>query len=224
MLLAMLGDPIWQVLTLILTLAVPLLIVAVRTRDVRASTHRMRRDALSILQVGLALFLLMSAVELALHRPLALPQRTSRSASQHVPSLMPPPAPMLTPTSMPPPTPTPLLTHSITHVLVTFCEAINARDYQTAWNQYARSLQQRHPEAETVAVWRTFTRCTIPDQSADPDAFSILTLTFAPGSHDRFGRTGDVDYRFTMGVEDHAWKITGICDILSEGCFAVSWG
>jgi hypothetical protein len=35
---------------------------------------------------------------------------------------------------------------------------------------------------------------------------------------------GDVDYRFTMGVEDKVWKITGVCDILSEGCFAVNWG
>ena len=47
---------------------------------------------------------------------------------------------------------------------------------------------------------------------------------FAHGDTDRFGRSGDVDYRFTMGVEDKAWKITGVCDILSEGCFAVSWG
>ena len=49
-------------------------------------------------------------------------------------------------------------------------------------------------------------------------------LTFASGSTDRFGRSGDVSYRLTMGVEDQAWKITGACDILSEGCFAFSWG
>ena len=59
---------------------------------------------------------------------------------------------------------------------------------------------------------------------SDPSALTILTLTFATGYTDRFGRSGDVDSRLTMGVEDTAWKITGICDILSEGCFAVSWG
>ncbi len=218
-----LGDPIWQVLTLIITLAVPLLIVAVRTRDVRASEHQMRRDTLTILRVGLALFLLMSAVELALHLPEAGPQRTSSPAPPPVPPPSPPPSPTVTPTSMPTPTPTPRLARSITQVLVTFCDAINTRDYQMAWNQYARSLQKTHPEPETLAAWRKYTRCTIPDQSADPEALSILTLTFAPGYTDRFGRS-DVDYRFTMGIADHAWKITGVCDILSEGCFAVSWG
>src|SRR5205807_10385908 len=71
---------------------------------------------------------------------------------------------------------------------------------------------------------RRYTRCTIPDQSGDPSALTILTLTFATGYTDRFGRSGDVDYRLTMGVQNNAWKITGVCDILSEGCFAVSWG
>ena len=77
---------------------------------------------------------------------------------------------------------------------------------------------------ETFAAWGKFTRCSIPDQSGDPSAFTVLTLTFARGYTDRFGRTGDVDYRFTMGEENQAWKITGVCDILSEGCYAVSWG
>ncbi len=105
-----------------------------------------------------------------------------------------------------------------------FCDAITTQNYQTAWNLYASSLQHTHPQLETFAAWRKFTRCTIPDQSGDPSALTILTLTFASGYTDRFGRSGDVDYRFTLGVEDQAWKITGICDIMSEGCFAVSWG
>ena len=105
-----------------------------------------------------------------------------------------------------------------------FCDAITTRDYQMAWNQYARSLQHMHPQLETFAAWRTLTHCTIPDQNGDPSALTILTLTFATGNTDRFGRGGDVDYRFTMEVKDQAWKITGVCDIMSEGCFAVSWG
>src|SRR6266571_2054311 len=219
-----LGDPTWQVLALVITLAVPVLIVVVRTRDMHASEQQKRRDTLIMLWVWLATFLLMSGVLVALHLPDAAPQGTSSTAPSPVPTMVLPPSPTSTPTSIPTPTPTPRLAHSITQVLTTFCDAITTRDYQTAWNLYARALQHTHPQPETFAAWRTLTNCTMPDQSGDPSALTILTLTFATGYTDRFGRSGDVDYRFTMGVKDHAWKITGVCDILSEGCFAVSWG
>lgn len=219
-----LGDPIWQVLALVITLAAPVLKVAVRTHDVHATAQRKRRDTLTILRMWLATLLLMSGVAVALHLPDAAPQRTSSTAPSTVPTMAPPSSPTSTPTSIPTPTPTPRLARSITQVLTTFCDAIITQDYQTAWNQYAHSLQQTHPEPETFAAWRKFTRCTIPDQSGDPSALTVLTLTLAHGYTDRFGRSGDVDYRLTMCVEDKAWKITGVCDILSEGCFAVSWG
>ncbi|OLB42673.1 MAG: hypothetical protein AUG45_12475 [Ktedonobacter sp. 13_1_20CM_3_54_15] len=215
-----LSDPVWQVLALVITLAAPVLIVAVRTRDVHASEQQKRRDTLTVLRVWLATLLLMSGVAVALHLPDAAPLRTSSTA----PSPVPTPSPTPSPTSIPTPTPTPRLARSITQVLMTFCDAITSQDYQTAWNQYANSLQHTHPQPETFAAWRKFTRCIIPDQSGDPSALSVLTLTFANGYTDRFRRSGDVDYRLTMGVEDQAWKITGVCDILSEGCFAVSWG
>jgi hypothetical protein len=219
-----LDDPIWQVLALVITLATPVLIVAVRTRDVHASEQQKRQDTLTILWGWLATFLLMSGVAVALHLPDAAPQRTGSTAPSPVPTLSATPSPTSTPTSLPTPTPTPRLDRSITQVLTTFCDAITAQDYQTAWNQYASSLQHTHPQPETFAAWRKFTRCSIPDQSGDPSALTVLTLTFAHGYSDRFGRSGDVDYRFTMGVQDKTWKITGICDILAEGCFAVSWG
>jgi len=224
LLLNTLGDPIWQVLALVITLAAPVLIVVVRTRDMHASEQQKRRETLIMLWVWLATFLLMSGVQVALHLPDTAPQGTSSTAPSPVPTIALPPSPTSTPTSIPTPTPTPRLAHSITQVLTMFCDAITTRDYQTAWNLYARSLQHTYPQLETFAAWRKFTRCTIPDQSGDPSALTILTLTFASGYTDRFGRSGDVDYRFTMGVQDHAWKITGICDIMSEGCFAVSWG
>jgi hypothetical protein len=219
-----LGDPTWQVLALVITLAAPVLIVVVRTRDMHASEQQKRRETLTMLWVWLATFLLMSGVLFALHLPDAVPQRTSSTAPSPVPTMTPPPSPTSTPTSIPTPTSTPRLAHSITQVLTMFCDAITTRDYQTAWNLYARALQHTHPQPQTFAVWRTLTHCTIPDQSGDPSALTILTLTFATGYTDRFGRGGDVDYRFRMGVEDQAWKITGVCDIMSEGCFAVSWG
>src|SRR6266700_2857710 len=199
-----LGDPIWQVLALVITLAAPVLIVAVRTRDVHAPAHEMRRDTLTILRVWLATFLLMSGVAVALHLPDAAPQRMSSTAPSPVPTSSPTPSPTSTPTSIPTPTPTPRLAHSITQVLTTFCDAITTQDYQTAWNQYARSLQHTHPQAETFAAWRKFTRCSIPDQSGDPSALTILTLTFATGYTDRFGRGGDVDYGGRgQGLEDY---------------------
>ena len=64
-----LGDPIWQVLALVITLAAPVLIVAVRTRNVHASAQKKRRDTLIILRVWLATLLLMSGVAVALHLP-----------------------------------------------------------------------------------------------------------------------------------------------------------
>jgi len=69
-----------------------------------------------------------------------------------------------------------------------------------------------------------YIRCAIPEQGADPSALTILTLTLADGYTDRIGRTGDIDYRFTMCVEQHAWKITKVCEIIAKGCFDVSWG
>src|SRR6266702_6972636 len=150
-----LGDPIWQVLALVITLAAPVLIVAVRTRDVHATVQK-RRDTLTILRVWLATFLLMSGVALALHLPDAAQPRTSSTAPSPVPTMAPPPSPTSTPTSILTPTPTPRLAHSITQVLTTFCDAITTQNYQTAWNQYARSLQQTHPESETFAAWRKF--------------------------------------------------------------------
>src|SRR6266699_5071948 len=121
-----LGDPIWQVLALVITLAASVLIVVVRTRDVHATAQQKRRDTLTMLWVWLATFLLMSGVVVALHLPDAAPQRMSSTAPSPVPTSSPTPSPTSTPTSIP--TPTPRLAHSITQVLTTFCDAITTQD------------------------------------------------------------------------------------------------
>jgi hypothetical protein len=131
LLLKMLDDPIWQVLALAITLAAPVLIVAMSTRDVYASEHEIRQILLTILPTEPAPFLLLSRVELALHLPDAVPQRTSSAAPQPVQTLQPPSSSTLTPASIPTPTLTPRLTYSMTQVLVTFCDAVNTREYQT---------------------------------------------------------------------------------------------
>lgn len=216
-------DPLWQVLGAIIALVAPFLVMAVRTRDVRASEQQKRSETLGVLLVCLAAFLVMSSWVASGHLPSAAPRSVSTLPTPMSTSTK-APAPTSTPIPAPTPTPTPRLARSITQVLVTFCNAINHQDYQTAWNEYARSLQHKHPERDVVAAWRRFIRCSIPDQSADPSALDILTLTLGNGYTDRFGRHGDADYRFTMGVEHQAWKITKVCDILSEGCFDITWG
>src|SRR5207247_6512661 len=102
--------------------------------------------------------------------------------------------------------------------------AWSVRVIWSPWNEYARSLQHKHPRPDVVAAWRRFIRCSIPDQSADPSALDTLTLTLGSGYTDQFGRSGDINYRFTMGIEQQAWKITGVCEIYSEGCFDITWG
>ena len=47
-LLKTLGNPIWQVLALVITLAAPVLIVAVRTRNVHATAQQKRKYAVEI--------------------------------------------------------------------------------------------------------------------------------------------------------------------------------
>ncbi len=224
LLLATFGDPVWQILTVILVLALPVGIVAVRTGDVHTSTDKKRRQTRLVLLLCVIIFVLLSGGEILFHAQQASPRQVASRVFSSIPTSAPTAAPTPTSDPSPGPTPTPRLAHSITQVLTTFCDAITTQDYQTAWKQYARSLQQTHPEPETFAAWSKFTRCSIPDQSGDPSALTILTLTFAQGYTDRFGRSGDVDYRFSMTDEDALWKIAGVCDIMAEGCFPVSWG
>jgi hypothetical protein len=225
-LLETLSDPIWQALAIALVLAALLMLMVVRTRDAHLSAARKRLESRLVLIVCLVVFVLMSGGEILLH----FQQASSPQGSSRTSTIIPTPVPQAspTPTSVPSPSPTPTATprlaRSITAVLTTFCDALTHRDYQTAWLQYARSLQRTHPEAQTIAAWERYTRCNMPEQSGDPAAWTILTLTLLPGSTDRFGRSGDIDYRFTMSDQDNVWTISGICTIMSEGCFAIDWG
>ncbi len=132
--------------------------------------------------------------------------------------------PVARPTSAPTPAPSPRVSGTMTQAVTTFCQAISARDYQRAWNRYSVRLQRLHPRTAVVAAWSRYQQCSIPDQGGDPDAMTILTLTLVPGMTDQFERTGDTNERLTMEVEAQAWKITGVCSLLAEGCFPVPWG
>jgi hypothetical protein len=226
LLLETLSDAIWQALTIALVLAALLMLMVVRTRDAHLSAARKRLESRLVLVVCLVVFVLMSDGEILFHSQQALPPQVSSRAATTIPTTVPQASPTFTsvPSPSPTPTATPRLARSITAVLTTFCNAITHRDYQTAWLQYARSLQRTHPEAQVIAAWERYTHCSMPEQSGDPAAWTILTLTLVPGSTDRFGRSGDIDYRFTMSDQDNVWTISGVCTIMSEGCFAIDWG
>jgi hypothetical protein len=210
-----LSDPIWQVLALVITLAAPVLIVAVRTGSVHASEREMRRNTLIILRVWLATFLLMSGVAVTLHLLDAAPQTTSSTVP--TPALTPSTtrAPTSTPTSIPTSTPTPRLARSMTQVLTTFCDAINQRDLNTAWAQYAQALQKERTVPPPFLVRITIVHCRVDDVS-DTSATGLLLLkTIGPnGYSDDYER----DFQFTLSVEDGAWKITQIARCLADGC------
>ena len=225
-LLETLGDPIWQALTIALVLATLLLLMVVRTRDAHLSAARKRLESRLVLVVSLVVFVLISGGEILLHSQQVSSSQADNRPATTMPKTVPQASPTLTsiPSPSPTPTATPRLARSITAVLTTFCDALAHRDYQRAWLQYTRSLQHTHPEAQVIAAWERYIRCSMPEQSGDPAAWTILTLTLAPGSTDRFGRSGDIDYRFTMSDQDNVWTISGICTIMSEGCFAIDWG
>src|SRR5229473_6810223 len=76
-LLETLRDPLWQVLGAIIVLVAPFLVMAVRTRDVRASEQQKRRETRGVLLVCLAVLLVMSGWMASGHLPSAAPRRVS---------------------------------------------------------------------------------------------------------------------------------------------------
>jgi len=218
------SDPLWLIGAGTIVLASLMLVLVVRSADVRLTDTQKYRATRIVIGIGLsALLFLCGGVTLS-----HVPKASSLPVTHHAPPSAryvgePTTEPTTLPQPSPTPSPTPHLARSITQVVTTFCAALASRDYQTAWQQYSRQLQQAHPQLETFAAWRKFARCSIPDQSADPSAWTILTLTLVDGQSDH-GRIGDVDYRATMTAQNQAWKIAAVCQIVSEGCFPISWG
>src|SRR6266700_452052 len=214
-----LQDPVWRIGVGTLVIVTLFLIVAVRTRHIHISPQQKHRETVWLLLGSFTVVVLISSGVVWQHASTApLSGTPQMSPLPSTPTPFPSPTP--TPSPEPSPTPSPSLARSITQVLTTFCEALDAKKYQTAWQQYSSQLQQAHPQAETFAAWRKFAHCRIPDQSADPSAWTILTLTLVDGQTEK-GRIGDVEYRLTMRAQSNAWKITEVCQIMSEGCFAI---
>lgn len=136
LLLNTLDNPIWQILTLILVLALPVGIMAVRTRDMHASADQKRRETGRVLLLCLIVFVLLSGSELLFHAQQASSPQVASHAFSSIPTRGPTAAPTPTSDPSPDPTPTPRLARSMTQVLTTFCDAITTQDYQAAISVY----------------------------------------------------------------------------------------
>lgn len=121
------------------------------------------------------------------------------------------------PTLLPSPSPTsfPQLTTGPAQVLTTFCEAIDRQDLNTAWEEYATSLQKEREAPPPFLARITIVHCSV-DQVSDTSAAGYLLLkTIGPnGYSDDYER----DFQFTLGVQNGAWKITQIARCLADGC------
>lgn len=226
-----LRDPI--VCGIIIAGVMLMIILALRTRSVFMPEAQKWKETRRVLLGGLVIYLLIAGWEMM------LPGKALSPTTRHLEPNAPPtaistpfPTQAVTPTQVPLPmptvallpTPTPVLSRSIRQVLTNFCDAMTSRDYQTAWNQYALFLQQRHSQVEVIAVWRHFTGCHFPDQDGDPSAWTLLTISMEDGYVDQYGFIGQASYRFTMTVENETWKVAKVCHHIAEGCYEISWG
>lgn len=228
-LVACLHDPLWQMGASVLVLMTVMAILVVRSPDLHLRVPARQRVTQDILLSGLVLLAVFSSSLWFLHAQSAPPHRANPGGVG--PQITAPPSvgarpsvSALTPTPTPTSVPTP--TGTMTQILTLFCQAFNTQDYLTAWEQYSTSLQQKHSRQQIYAGWRTFTRCSLTDQSADPEAFTVMALTLVPGANS-LGSTGDyqgnVFLKFTVENEKQQWKIASICQIIAEGCFPIGW-
>jgi hypothetical protein len=214
-LLATLGDPVWQIGGGIILLAALVLILALRSPDVHLAPQHQWFLTRLILLLCLSCFLVLSAGVLFFHGANAastaaplVTQPSSATASPHG-GLSPTPLPS------PSPTPFPALVPSPAQVLTTFYDAINQQDLNTAWEQYAKALQQKRATPPPFQVRITIVHCQL-EQVSDTSATGYLFLkTVGPN-----GYTDDVErlFQFTLSVEVNAWKIAQTAPCLADGC------
>ena len=216
-LLGTLGDPIWQIGGGIILLAALVLILALRSPEVRLEPqHQWFLTRLTLL-VCLSFFLVLSAGVLLFHganaSSTAAPAVTQTSSATASPHGRLSPTPLASPS--PSPTPIPFLTPSPAQVLTMFCDAINQHDLDMAWGQYAKALQRERTAPPPFLVRVTIVHCRV-EQVSDTSATGYLFLkTVGPN-----GYTDDYErlFQFTLRVEERAWKIAQIARCLGDGC------
>ena len=171
MLLATLGDPVWQIGGGIILLAALVLILALRSPEVHLSSWCQWFWTRITLLVCFSLFLVLSAGVVLFHGANAAstvgPEATQpvattaspRSGSSPQPTSL--ASPTLLPSPSPSPTPFPQLVPGPSQVLTTFCDAINQQDLNTAWAQYAQALQKERAAPPPFLMRITIVHCRV---------------------------------------------------------------
>ncbi len=214
-----LGDPIWQIGVGSIALIALVLILVLRSPDVRLTPWQHWFLPRIIALVCLSLFLVLSTGVVFSHGADATP--TSVHATRSHPSVTATPPVIPSPTSVPTPTPSPFphLSPTPAQVLTTFCNAIDQHDLNGAWEQYATRLQKERTEPPPPHGWFKIVECSIGEVS-DTSATGLLQLqTIEPGG---YADGVERPFQFTLSVEDGAWKITQIARCFSDGCLDIT--
>jgi hypothetical protein len=214
-----LGDPIWQIGVGSIVLVALVLIIVLRSPDVRLSPRQQWVLPRIIVLVCLSLLLVLSAGVVLSHGADAAPTNGSGSLSHQTVTSTPAGRPSTTPVPTPSPTPFPHLSPTPAQVLTIFCKAVDQGDLNMAWEQYANRLQRERTEPPPPHGWFKIVGCSIGDVS-DTSATGLLLLKMIePG-----GYTDGVErpFQFTLNVEEGAWKITQIARCFSDGCLDVT--
>ena len=94
--------------------------------------------------------------------------------------------------------PTAAQTTSPQKTLETFCHALVEKDFDTAYNQFSKRLQQSVPESE---IMKAYNACTTAPSNVSP-AHPQCTLNMTTKSNKKYWR------RITLALdEQHIWKI-----------------
>jgi len=214
-----LGDPIWQIGVGSIALVALVLIVVLRSPDVRLTPWQHWFLPRIIGLVCLSLFLVLSAGVVLSHGADATPASMHATRSHPSVTSTPPELPSPTPVPTPSPKPFPQLSPTLAQVLTTFCNAIDQHDLNGAWGQYATRLQKERTESPPPHGWFKIVECSIGEVS-DTSATGLLQLqTIEPAG---YADGVERPFQFTLDVEDGAWKISQIARCFSDGCLDVT--
>ncbi len=209
--------PLWSFGTGIVVLITLMVILAVRSPELRLSMQQKQRATHIVLGIGIICVLMWSGVGLLAYKAASVPPDSSHHAFS---SSSPRPTPHLLPT----PTPLPVLARSTVQVLTTYCNAINSGDKVTVWDQYSEHVQQqlRANKGHLKALDQIrIAHCNV-DKVNEQLADGFLLFKTVDGNGNKIGDNEEELYDMTLTVENNAWKITTILHCIADGCLNVT--